>query len=327
MTMQGDFKLGDEAGRLSALHRYEILDTPPEEEFSDIIRLVQSIFDLPLVSINFIDTDRQWSKAAAGIPTEIPRAMSICDHTIRGRTALDLPDLTEHPTFAANPFVADGGVRCYLGVPLTSPDGYNIGALCVAGAEPREFSEAEADILRNFARLVMSQLELRQIARNDALTGALTRRAFRERLERSLNSDAEIGLVLIDIDHFKSINDRFGHPAGDVVLRCVAETLRTHSLPHECLGRIGGEEFGLLLPGRDASAVVARAEALRRQVVALEWPELNGIAVTISLGAAMRRGDETADQLMARADIALYAAKRSGRNRTVEAGTESEAPV
>ena len=178
-------KLTDERGRLAALYRYEILDTNPETDFEDIVRVVKAVFGVPMVAITLIDTDRQWFKARTGLDVlQTPRSMAFCDHTIRSTGALGVEDATQDPRFAANPLVTgEPGIRCYLGVPLTTPDGYNLGSLCIIGTEPRHFTPADKEVLHEFGRLVMSKMELRMLARRDALTGALSRRAFEEHLE------------------------------------------------------------------------------------------------------------------------------------------------
>jgi diguanylate cyclase (GGDEF)-like protein len=121
-------------------------------------------------------------------------------------------------------------------------------------------------------------------------------------------------VILADIDHFKSVNDRYGHGAGDEVLRAVAERLRTGLRVYDSVGRYGGEEFLLILPGCDTEQIIRRADELRRAVSAL--PAAPELYVTISLGAGSTdtlRGDP--DCLLNSADDALYRAKELGRNR------------
>lgn len=319
----------DEAGRLAALRRYNILDTEPEEEFDEIVALIRSIFNISSAAINFIDFNRQWSKAAASISSDrcapqnnCARSEAFCDHTIRTHEAMMIEDATKDPRFADNHFVTGPlGVRSYLGVPLTTPDGYNIGALCVFGTEPRSFSPADKEVLNNFAKVVMSQMELRLMARIDGLTGVLTRKAFMTRLDRVVaeNGTPPTSLVLLDLDHFKSINDRFGHPAGDAVLSHVAGAMSGLVRRSDSIGRVGGEEFGVLL--HDASLVEAQefARRLQGQLIQLCIPHAGVGAVTVSAGVSERGRGETRDSWFERADQALYAAKRNGRDQVVAA--------
>lgn len=173
MSIAQKIRLDDEAGRLAALRRYEILDTGREPEFDDIVDLVRAVFGVPFAAVNLIDQDRQWMKAASGGDAFLcDRDDAFCSHTIRGMAPLAVPDAAADPRFAENRFVTgDAHIRAYLGAPLMSPDGYNIGALCLTDVVPRDFTPAEADLLKGFARVVMSQMELRLAARVDALTG------------------------------------------------------------------------------------------------------------------------------------------------------------
>jgi diguanylate cyclase (GGDEF)-like protein len=321
--------LSDEPGRLAALRRYQILDTAEEREFGEVVSLLRRVLGAPMAFVSLIDADRQWLNAAAGGPRgEVPRGLTFCDHTIRAAVPLAVPDASRDPRFDGNPFVlAEGGLRCYLGAPLTTPEGYNVGTVCVAGPEARDFSDAEGEILAGFARLVVSQLEMQMLARRDALTGALTRRAFEEHLRMAAEGAAEKGqppsLLLIDIDHFKGVNDRFGHPTGDLVLKAVAAAVGGALGPQDCFGRLGGEEFAVLATDRDPGEAAALAQRVRRAIADLAVPALGGHPVTISLGLApWHTGHADAEGWTLVADIALYAAKRGGRDRVVVAAPE-----
>lgn len=125
-------------------------------------------------------------------------------------------------------------------------------------------------------------------------------------------------MVLGDIDHFKLINDCYGHPAGDAVLCAVAHAMASQLLPGESLARWGGEEFLLILPGCTIERAALRAEQLRQQVCATRLPwQGEQISITISLGCASMKSQESLDNLLMMADQALYQAKAQGRNRVV----------
>lgn len=165
--------------------------------------------------------------------------------------------------------------------------------------------------------------ELYEAAMRDALTGAYTRRYLHERLHAELSYGARhatpIALLMIDVDRFKDVNDRFGHQAGDCVLRFVVAELRRALRPEDVLVRYGGEELCVLLRGLDARSAHSLAERLRAQIEALRIPaEDESLAVTISIGVASsdpQHDVPTASALLERADRALYRAKREGRNR------------
>ncbi|GAA1819798.1 GAF domain-containing sensor histidine kinase [Planosporangium flavigriseum] len=156
----------DEAERLRALYELKVLDTPPEPDFDDMVRLASDICDTPVSQINLIDRDRQWSKANVGVDDiEIPREMSFCAHTILQPDLLVVPDAATDARFAENPLVTGGpGIRFYAGAPLITTAGYPLGALCVIDAAPRRLARPQLRALRALARQVSIQLELRPFA-------------------------------------------------------------------------------------------------------------------------------------------------------------------
>lgn len=314
------FKADDEPGRLAALHRYGIIDSAPEKEFDDIVALVKSIFSIPYAAVTLIDADRQWIKAAAGMePQECAREDSFCTYTIRSSGLLSVESTSVDPRFMHNPFVTgEAHIRSYLGAPLMTPDGYNIGALCVFGTEPRVFTDSDKEILTNFAKVVISQIELRQAANRDSLTGAMTRRNFETQMEDIRSANLPASLIFLDIDHFKSINDTFGHPAGDLALKEVVNCLTKCIRRGDCIGRLGGEEFGILLPQASGDMAMIMADRLRTTVMEKPLAALAHRQITISLGVAERENQETAEDWIKRADLALYQAKHSGRNKAVQ---------
>lgn len=170
---------------------------------------------------------------------------------------------------------------------------------------------------------------IEKLARTDFMTELNNRRAFYELGETALRlaqrHDRPAVMVMLDIDHFKAINDRFGHAAGDVVIVAVATLIRQQRRSTDIAGRLGGEEFAVLLPETSLDAAIVVAERLRTSIEArIVGHEAGSIQFTTSIGVAMRRGDETLDQLLARADAALYAAKHAGRNRVVPADGEPQ---
>jgi diguanylate cyclase (GGDEF)-like protein len=179
---------------------------------------------------------------------------------------------------------------------------------------------AQIAVLKSLAALVVEQLELRNLAERDSLTGALTRRAFVADIDRKISlfmrSQQPAAIVMLDIDHFKKINDTFGHPVGDKVIRAVAELCNQERRPPDMFGRLGGEEFALLLAetGEDAAVQAAHrfCRSLRQLIVENDPP----LRLTASFGvAAICPRRLTSDAWLAAADEALYEAKRTGRNR------------
>jgi diguanylate cyclase (GGDEF)-like protein len=164
---------------------------------------------------------------------------------------------------------------------------------------------------------------LDRLARTDDLTGLANRRAFMERLReevaRARRMDAWLAVVMLDLDHFKQINDRHGHAMGDDVLRRVAAALLEVARESDVTARVGGEEVAILLPGSDLAGAQSAAERAAAAVAALSHDTFTApfdAPITVSGGVAAARGRELDDQdLVACADRGLYAAKREGRNR------------
>ncbi len=170
-----------------------------------------------------------------------------------------------------------------------------------------------------FIALVKERAEHRQriAASTDALTGVANRRAFVAEAEERLARGEPVALLLFDLDHFKAVNDTHGHAVGDAVLVAFCALARA-LLPEAAIGRLGGEEFACLIGDDGPAAVLARAERVRRAFATLALPELPGLRLAASAGVARAAGGDF-DALMRRADQALYAAKRSGRDRVVAA--------
>ncbi|MDP9797888.1 signal transduction histidine kinase [Catenuloplanes nepalensis] len=157
----------NEAGRLAMLHDLEVLDTDPEQEFDDIVKLASHVCGVPMSLVSLVDADRQWFKAKVGTEVdETSRDVSFCAHAILGKDLLVVPDVHEDRRFADNPLVAgDPGVRFYAGAPLVTSDGFALGTLCVVDSEPRRLNLDQLQALRALSRQVTAQLELRRYAK------------------------------------------------------------------------------------------------------------------------------------------------------------------
>lgn len=178
-------------------------------------------------------------------------------------------------------------------------------------------------------RLLRQQADLARLALSDPLTGLVNRAEIRRRALDVLAADAAAGrptaFVALDLDHFKRINDTWGHPVGDSVLIAVAGVLRGQVRADDPVGRLGGEEFLVVLPGASAEEAEARAERLRQSVADVAIPGVpGGVTASFGVASATAAGSQDAaaryDALYAAADAALYAAKRDGRDRVRRAG-------
>jgi diguanylate cyclase (GGDEF)-like protein len=214
----------------------------------------------------------------------------------------------------------------YLLVLTSRKGGRDVVDAMQAGADDfvvKPFDAAELDArLRVGRRILDLEERLRTSATRDALTGLWNRGAIRglldQQISRARRGALPLTAMLIDIDHFKQINDSHGHPVGDEVLRAVAKRTSSTLRIHDFLGRDGGEEFLVILPDVEPPKAVIAAERVRRSIEGEPVVTAAGaVAVTASIGVACVRGGLDADALVKLADDALYRAKREGRNRVV----------
>jgi diguanylate cyclase (GGDEF)-like protein len=175
-----------------------------------------------------------------------------------------------------------------------------------------------------FERMTANVNKLRELATKDPLTGLYNARAFYEMSNRMMSlgqrNTSPHCTLFIDLDHFKSINDQFGHATGDTVLRAVADCIADSCRESDIVGRIGGEEFVVFLPNTDANGAMLLAEKIRKSAEVLRHTTLGNepYRVTLSIGVAHKSpSDITIEDIQRRADIAMYAAKKQGRNRVV----------
>jgi diguanylate cyclase (GGDEF)-like protein len=330
--------------RLASLSRMQLLSTPREADLDRIVRVAQKHFHTKMALISLLDRDRQWFKAKCGLDaSETDRSISLCGHAILGDKPFIVDNALEDPRFSDNPLVTGPPhIRFYAGQPLTNQEGFKIGTLCVISTQPRQMTSEEQETLQDMGRLAEIVLENRRLSETqlsmltaleeaerealiDPLTGVWNRRGFSDLIDREISrakrSKSPLAVCLADIDHFKKINDTYGHPTGDTVIKTIAELLVENVRGIDTVARFGGEEFVIILPGVHAVSLPQVAEKILRAVRTrgkLDCPD-GAHAVTISLGLTITgEGGETpatADILIEHADKALYQAKHEGRNR------------
>ncbi|GAC1412981.1 MAG: diguanylate cyclase [Candidatus Velthaea sp.] len=333
----------NEAERLAALHRMNVLDTPAEERFDRITRLAQRILGAPIALVSLIDRDRQWFKSAQGTGMlESARQLSFCGHAILGDDTFVVEDTKLDDRFFDNPFVTgEEAVRFYAGQPVHAADGAAVGTLCLLDTEPRTLNEADRAALRDLAMLVEAELqrsevmdvqaelleerdELRRRARIDGLTRIWNRSAILELLDGQFNKAQRgnrLAVAMLDADHFKAINDTYGHQAGDDVLAEISTRMRAGLRLFDAVGRYGGEEFCLLVADCDMKIVEKVVERIRRSIASRPVKTAVGLVeVTASIGVAFYNSTMKASaDIISAADRALYRAKAEGRDRVVVA--------
>jgi len=309
--------------RLQALDAGGLLAGSPEPIFDRFARLASRVAEAPTALVSVVTDERQYFAGLCGVAQpwaderETPLSHSFCQHVVANGAPLVIEDARADPVLCSNLAIRDLDVIAYAGFPIFAPTGHVLGSLCAIDSRPRVWQTDQLEALADIAALVGSELERRELvrrlaidARTDALTGTANRRAWDAELPPALRSAERLGhplsVVLIDIDLFKSFNDMHGHPAGDAALRELGERWRAMTRDIDLLARIGGEEFGLLLPGCDAAQASAVADRLRAEMPA---------GLTASAGITTWASPQSAEQVVTAADRALYRAKRDGRDR------------
>ena len=318
---------------MAAVHRTRLLGTPAEERFDRITRLARRLFDVPMACLDIVGDKLAWLKSVQGFDgIEAIRKDSYCHHTVLDDEVCLVRDARTDPRVHDNAY-ADVWVF-YAGVPLHF-EGERVGVLCIGDRKPRDFTAEQMSALRDLGAmaehelevaalseaqviLALSNEELEMKARIDVLTRLWNRRAIMELAEEELSSETRpsIGILMIDIDHFKSINDKFGHPGGDEVLRAVAARLRKALRPDDAVGRYGGEEFLAVLSGVGHEEALQVSERIRSEV--MNKPiccDQGEVSVTCSIGVAVSPTPADLNLLICQADAAVYRAKSAGRNR------------
>jgi len=209
----------DEAQRLDALRRFDILDTPPEEAFDDLTRLASQICGTPIALITLADGSRHWFKSKIGMDlSETPREAAFCEYAIAEQDLCVVSDAGADERFATNPMVVfEPYIRFYAGVPLRSPDGFVLGTLCVLDTVPHELTQVQADALRALGRQVMAQLELRRHAASREKDLERAREALRQEgaLRDRFMESATDAMVALDLEgRFTLVNRRACEMAG-----------------------------------------------------------------------------------------------------------------
>lgn len=236
----------EEKRRVAALHDYQILDTPPEENFDNITLLAAQICGAPIALMSLVDSDRQWFKSKVGLDLcETARDVALCSHAIMQRDLFIIEDTAADPRFASNPLVlSDPKIRFYAGAPLITANDAVLGTLCVIDQVPRRLTAGQTNALRALSRQVMAHLELRRTLRElqqELLEQRLTERNLRKALGTAETANRSLGELL----------RRVRHQIGATTRGILAITQRTGmtDLPRKqkaCLQAVRSSAHGLL---------------------------------------------------------------------------------
>jgi diguanylate cyclase (GGDEF)-like protein len=325
---------------MASLEHLNILDTPIQENFERITRITKSLFDVPISALTLVDGDRQWFKSIQGLDVcETTREVSFCAHVINQDELMLVNDALLDPRFSDNPLVTGFPfIRFYAGYPVRSANGLKLGSICIIDTKPRDFTQKQLVALKDMATLCETELnssyqlnvqkqlssELAR-AKRQALVDNLTRLWNRAGIEeiikkqeaQSLNQHENFGIALIDIDNFKSVNDTYGHNAGDAILRAVAKRLLSAYRESDSVGRWGGEEFLVVLDSGDQEHFFEVANRAREKIssspILIDNLE---ITITITTGLSYSDWQQPTEivSLVSKADKALYEGKVNGKN-------------
>lgn len=307
-----------------------------------IRRIGRNLFDVANCIITFGNTPPDFAdggRSVASIETAFCHSVSLSDEAVVVGDTRSHLSLGQHRAVSGAPYI-----RFYASHPVYNQDRVLVGCISLIDYTPRpEFRESERQMLADLAALVerelqlqssnATQLDLQKKNKNlrrksliDPLIGTWNRGAIMRILTieaiRCDKAGLPLSLIVADLDYFKKINDTYGHPAGDAVLVKVASRLRSCIRPQEALGRYGGEEFLIVLPGSSHATAVTVAERMR--VAIASQPEtVGGATLNLTISAGVASTDlfpaATTEELISRADMALYAAKDAGRNRVAKA--------
>lgn len=295
-----------------------------------IAELICQLVGARACSVMLLDADRKrlLAKAAYGLRTERMQSLSfrvgegvagwVVEH---GKPAL-IHDVAQDPRFVVLP-ANQTPIASMICVPLIAR-GERVGVVTATSAKPGAFDTGNLELLRFIAMTIALDIEnmrLHRVAVTDPLTGAYNREFLLQRLpqeiETAIDRDRALSVAMVDVDHFKSVNEHYGHNTGDMVLTEVARRLRGAIRAGDVLVRYGGEEFLAVLPKADAGRAWEVGERMRQRVSERAFHVGDGLALLlrVSVGVAQWRTGELMPGLLERVDAALYGAKDRGRNR------------
>jgi diguanylate cyclase (GGDEF)-like protein len=327
----------DEFERLAELHGLGILDTEIEADFDILTRLAAYLTDSQYAFISLIDQNRVWQKSGFGAAPEVHACdKAICSLALSVEKILQIEDINNDPRTLMRPQCIRGqSIRSYVGANLITSSGHSIGTLCVMDTKSRTHEKEVLDLMCGLADQTIKLIELRHtkktltqdvaylkdLANTDALTGALNRRSFMRFVERehakAIKTNLGYSICMIDIDFFKTINDRFGHPFGDRVLKVFVQILKNELREVDKIARFGGDEFCIIFPGIDQQLALTAMNRIRSafELFAQSIQEIE-VPLTFSAGISDTFGKRhSVGEVLQRADKTLYLSKKFGRNQ------------
>ncbi|WP_296508497.1 sensor domain-containing diguanylate cyclase [Rhodoferax sp.] len=349
-----DLQKPEENARLQDLRSFNILDTPAEEAYDDVVRLASFICDTPIALISLVDEDRQWFKARVGLGAmETPRGQAFCAHAItHPDVVMQVPDAQKDPRFATNPLVTgDPNIRFYAGAPLVTASGAALGTVCVIDSVPRELTERQSEALKALSRQVVQLLALRRAnAELELLTRANSAR--QQQMENHQRRIEELNQELQEQTLTDALTALKNRRAFDALLTTEYARSQRSKSPlcllmvdadqfkpyNDAFGHVAGDQALMLIAlaiksqaraydhvaryGGEEFCVILPDTRLQDSLIVAERirEAIKGIvglrrAMTASIGVAYSEGVTTAKRLVELADRAMYLAKQGGRDR------------
>lgn len=306
-------------------------DQVMRECFTHAAEILKSVTGAAITAITLFDEEYLHYRAEVGIPIPpVTRAHSLADHAVRDAELFVIEDARNDSRFSECTVVQRYPfVRFYAAIALRAPNGEIVGALCAMDPSPGRLDAAQRGVFHHLRAMIENDLKMRTATAIDPLTQLYNRRFLLESIARRWKEarDGDVmGSVVVDVDWFKQYNDTYGHQAGDHCLRNVASVMQAAADDERIVvGRMGGEEFGLLVLEAESGALEDTLETLRQGVVnlAIEHRASPLGVVTVSVGASLTRITEHSRPAhrdgFASADRALYRSKHRGRNQVTMA--------
>lgn len=333
----------DDKNMRESLYKLNILDTPLEERFERITRMVCMTLGVPISAFSLIDGERQWFKSIQGLDaTENTRAESFCAYTILGDDVMVVPDARKDIRFSTNPLVTGNpNISFYAGCPVRAPDGRSIGSLCAIDNKTRDMNSQQVQALRDLAQMLESELKVAQLSKAqydlineldaanrllliDATTRLWNRDGMMDILSRewaaAIRKNEAISLVMAEIDDMRTITETHGDAAAELVTKEIAKRLLAMLRAEDAAARLENEKFLLLLTDCPADKCFDTAERIREGVTAkpIQLDNDQMLKVSMSFGAATGVPNIVLEpqDLISAAESGLTKAKSFGHNRT-----------
>jgi diguanylate cyclase (GGDEF)-like protein len=323
--------------RLARLRASGLLDGAIVPVLDRLTRIASVLLDVPVSAVSLVDDLGQHFPGMTGLDgaaderRSTPLSQSFCQHVVTRDAALIVENASEHPLVAHSLPAEAMGVVAYAGVPLRNADGFTLGAFCAVDVVPKKWSPEQLQLLEDIAKAAMAEIDLRTTVRalldnqaqlrhdatRDLLTGVLNRRGLSElappQLALAQRTAQPFSVLAVDLDGFKQINDTLGHDTGDAALVEMAQLLAAEVREGDCVVRMGGDEFLILLADSDHSQALAFVSRLQQRLRArnAETDSAYQLSAAMGVGSWTPATPLCFSAVLEAADVSMYADKRT----------------